>query len=122
MERCPGYVGYTCVNGSCPRANADEYAERGYDITHSCDECGWYKGCEDCALEDTEHCVKNKSADEETCEDDYEYCEYNDSSCDHWYMGICDIDICNKCPHEIQSKSGKKHIKDSTELSGGHLW
>ena len=35
------------------------------------------------------------------------------------------------CPHwvdkphndnEVVSKGGKKHIKDSTELSGGHLW
>lgn len=26
------------------------------------------------------------------------------------------------CKLEEQSKSGKKHIKDSTELSGGHLW
>lgn len=22
----------------------------------------------------------------------------------------------------VESKSGKQHIKDSTELSGGHLW
>jgi hypothetical protein len=27
-------------------------------VVHSCDECIYYKGCEDCALEGTEHCVK----------------------------------------------------------------
>ena len=35
--------------------------------------------------------------------------------CTHWV---------DKPQHNenIISKSGKKHIKDSTELSGGHLW
>ena len=28
----------------------------------------------------------------------------------------------NDNDNEVVSKSGKKHIKDSTELSGGHLW
>lgn len=57
-KRCEGYVGVTCVDGGCPMANRDEYAERGYDVVHSCDECIYYKDCEDCALEGTEHCVK----------------------------------------------------------------
>ena len=57
-KRCEGYVVVTCVDGGCPMANRDEYAERGYDVVHSCDECIYYKGCEDCALEGTEHCVK----------------------------------------------------------------
>ena len=83
MERCKSYVGITCVDGSCPKANADEYAERCYDVVHSCDECGFYKGCEDCALKDTT-----------LCEQQY--------------------------PKPRSNK--KKHVKDSTELSGGHLW
>ena len=81
-ERCKGYCGLTCINGSCPKANADEYAERGYDVVHDCDECGYYKGCEGCCFDGTDMCV-NKP---------------------------------------MSTKSGKKHIKDSTELSGGHLW
>ena len=45
---CPGYCGITCVDGTCPMANREEYAERGYDIVHNCDECHYYRGCEDC--------------------------------------------------------------------------
>ena len=42
----------------------DEYAERGYGVTHSCDECSYYKGCEDCAFEGTEYCVKVRGKDD----------------------------------------------------------
>jgi hypothetical protein len=79
MSRCKNYVGVACISGYCPTARADDYAERGYDITHDCDECTHYKGCEDCAMNGT-HCI-NKS---------------------------------------MYQRS--RHIKDSTELSGGHLW
>lgn len=57
MKRCPNYVGVTCVDGSCPKAYADECRERGMDVTENCKECGFYKGCEDCALYDTEYCT-----------------------------------------------------------------
>ncbi len=57
-KRCENYVGITCVDGGCPMALKDEYAERDYDVVHSCDECIYYRGCEDCALAGTEHCVK----------------------------------------------------------------
>jgi hypothetical protein len=79
VPKCRNYVGVACVDGSCPMANRDEYAERGYDITHNCDECVYHKGCEDCAMDGT-------------------YCN-------------------NKSMYERS-----KHVKDSTELSGGHLW
>lgn len=36
---------------------ADEYPEYGYEPC-TCEECGYYKGCEDCALAGTEHCNK----------------------------------------------------------------
>jgi hypothetical protein len=55
-ERCKSYLGATCVSGGCPIALRDEYAERGYDIVHNCDECPYYKGCEDCAFEDSNIC------------------------------------------------------------------
>ncbi len=58
MNFCGGYVGIACVDGSCPKANAEEYAERGMDITKKCSDCFYYKGCEDCGLAGTEHCVK----------------------------------------------------------------
>lgn len=48
-DRCPNYCGITCVNGSCPNAMADEYPEYGYEHC-SCDDCGYYKGCEDCCF------------------------------------------------------------------------
>ena len=53
---CREYVGVSCVNGSCPKANAEEYAERGMYVVRNCDECIFYKGCEDCALFGTEYC------------------------------------------------------------------
>ena len=56
MKQCPDYVGITCVDGHCPIANADEYAERGMDVIRNCDDCIYYKGCDDCALCDTELC------------------------------------------------------------------
>lgn len=48
-DRCPNYTGVTCVNGSCPNAMADEYPEYGYEHC-TCDECGYYEGCEDCCF------------------------------------------------------------------------
>ena len=48
MERCPNYTGVTCINGSCPMALREEYEEYGIPITWSCDECNYYKGCDDC--------------------------------------------------------------------------
>lgn len=38
--RCPNYCGFTCVNGGCPNALADEYPEYDYE-TCSCEECGY---------------------------------------------------------------------------------
>lgn len=59
MERCKGYTGVTCVDGSCPIANREEYEEYGIPVTHSCNECAYYKGCEDCAWDGREECVKS---------------------------------------------------------------
>lgn len=51
---CPNYVGVTCIDGSCPRANIEKYIE--YDIPYpkNCKECGYYYGCEDCYFYDNE--------------------------------------------------------------------
>ena len=49
-ERCPSYIGVTCVNGSCPIANQDKYIEYGIPVTWSCDECTYYEGCKDCCF------------------------------------------------------------------------
>lgn len=56
MKRCDDYVGVACVDGTCPKANADEYAERCMDVIANCKDCFYYKGCEDCALYGTEYC------------------------------------------------------------------
>lgn len=62
MEICHGYCGVACIDGSCPIALRDEYAERGYYVVHSCDECSYYQGCEDCAFDgDSRCCVKLES-------------------------------------------------------------
>lgn len=59
MKICPNYCGVSCVDGHCPIALRDEYAERGYGIVHSCDECIYYRGCEDCIFDgDSRYCAK----------------------------------------------------------------
>lgn len=59
QERCKSYCGVACVDGTCPIANMEEYEERGYDITHNCNECWYYKGCDDCCLDNlSEYCPK----------------------------------------------------------------
>jgi len=55
-KRCREYVGVACVDGSCPKANREEYEERDIPIVKSCRHCYYYKGCEDCALKDTKYC------------------------------------------------------------------
>lgn len=55
-DRCPNYCGITCVDGTCPNALADEYPEYGYEHC-TCEECGYYKGCDDCCFTDKpEYC------------------------------------------------------------------
>lgn len=63
---CKSYCGVACVSGSCPIALRDEYAERGYDIVRSCNECHFYKGCEDCAFEGMHLCPKFNKESEDT--------------------------------------------------------
>ena len=63
MKRCDAYCGVACVDGSCPIASRLDYFERGYDTINSCDECHYYKGCEDCCFEgDIEYCPNIKEA------------------------------------------------------------
>lgn len=52
-------------------------------------------------------------------EPEIEECPYNNEKCYHNYDGMCTRGRNSKCPSEGRKK---KHIKDSTELSGGHLW
>ena len=63
-KRCENYCGLACVDGSCPIANREEYAERGYDIVRNCDECHYYNGCEDCVFDETDFCPKIKKKSE----------------------------------------------------------
>lgn len=48
MSRCKQYCGISCINGSCPIANIDDYIERDYPVIRKCEDCHYYKGCEDC--------------------------------------------------------------------------
>lgn len=58
MKVCKRYVGVHCVDGSCPIALSEEYEERCMDVVKSCKGCHYYKGCEDCAFDDTPDCKK----------------------------------------------------------------
>lgn len=53
---CMNYVGVVCINGCCPNALADEFPEYGYEHC-DCKECGYNKGCTDCALYGTDMCA-----------------------------------------------------------------
>lgn len=53
---CTGYVGVACVDGSCPKSNREIYVECDMDIIEDCSDCIFYKGCEDCAMYETEYC------------------------------------------------------------------
>ena len=58
-KTCHSYTGVACIDGSCPKAWQEEYEERGMDVPKSCIDCWYNLGCEDCALEGTQHCEKN---------------------------------------------------------------
>lgn len=57
-ERCKAYCGANCLDGYCPMALRDEYAEHGCDLISNCDECPYYGGCKDCMFEGTSYCDK----------------------------------------------------------------
>ena len=61
MKICPDYTGVSCIDGTCPVANAAEYAERCMDVTRNCNECIHYHGCDDCAWLNTDFCDHDKS-------------------------------------------------------------
>ena len=54
-KHCKNYVGVSCVDGSCPRTIAEEHEEMAIPKV-TCEDCYYYKGCEDCALNGTEYC------------------------------------------------------------------
>ena len=56
LNRCDSYVGVSCVDGSCPKANYDEYVERCMDVIGDCNDCPYYSGCYDCIFADID-CV-----------------------------------------------------------------
>lgn len=62
MKRCENYCGVTCVNGNCPKALHNYSMENDvswdYDLpkNFSCNNCGYYKGCDDCCFYNTDLC------------------------------------------------------------------
>lgn len=56
MKRCKDYCGVACIDGSCPKANSEEYKERCMDVVKKCDDCHYYQGCNDCAFFGTDMC------------------------------------------------------------------
>ena len=68
IKHCKNYVGVSCVDGSCPIANAEEREEREercMDVIRKCKDCWMYKGCEDCGLNGTEYCEETEKAGEQ---------------------------------------------------------
>lgn len=59
-RRCKSYCGLSCIDGTCPIANREEYEERGYPVPKNCGDCYRYEGCEDCCFDGTEYCEKYK--------------------------------------------------------------
>lgn len=58
ISTCKGYCGVACIDGTCPKANYEEYMERGQEVPYSCNECWLYRGCVDCCCDGTEFCLK----------------------------------------------------------------
>lgn len=59
MKRCKGYVGVACVDGSCPKALKEDYERCDMDVISDCEDCFYYKGCEDCCFNGSEYCHEN---------------------------------------------------------------
>lgn len=57
IKLCRRYLGVHCIDGSCPRAMEEEYADRCMDIVTSCEECPFYYGCVDCGWWGTSICI-----------------------------------------------------------------
>lgn len=57
-KRCKYYCGITCVNGNCPIALYNEDSTL-FEKKPTCNNCYYYKGCEDCYFSDTEDCYIN---------------------------------------------------------------
>ena len=53
-KRCRDYGGVACVNGRCPAAIREKYEEECIPVVIRCHNCFFYRGCEDCALADTD--------------------------------------------------------------------
>lgn len=53
---CKNYTCDACVNGSCPIANSESYEECGIPLVHFCNECSYYKGCEECYWDGEKEC------------------------------------------------------------------
>ena len=62
MDICGGYVGVSCVDGSCPVANADIYQEYGADVIYNCEDCWLRRDCSTCVHNGTEYCVDEERA------------------------------------------------------------
>lgn len=58
--RCKSYTGLACVDGTCPIANQEKHEEYAMPVKYNCNECFYYKGCEDCYFQGTEECEKAK--------------------------------------------------------------
>lgn len=57
FERCNGYCGVTCVHGQCSTTLNNKCNDL-YGGYPSCNDCIYYKGCDDCYFKDTDMCVK----------------------------------------------------------------
>lgn len=60
IKRCPEYIGVSCIDGTCPKANQEEYEEYGIPVVRTCYECSYYRGCEDCAGCGCDEALKQK--------------------------------------------------------------
>lgn len=64
-KRCKSYCGVACVDGHCPIALYNEDFTL-FERKPSCDDCFYYKGCEDCAFNGMHLCPKFKKESEDT--------------------------------------------------------
>lgn len=60
---CKNYCGISCVDGTCPKANREDYEKLGMDVIKKCDDCHYYRGCDDCAFWETDICPDHEKSD-----------------------------------------------------------
>ena len=54
---CKNYLGFDCLNGNCPITLYYENSTQ-FERRPTCENCFYYKGCENCIFKNSDLCAK----------------------------------------------------------------